>query len=185
MKKSCLIIIGVFLSYYAFAQNIQGIQTGTSFSTSTNEKIIDKSKVIQIFGVPDETRHDIGDENEECWDFYYNASDGKTDCLAFCDGQFVFYGLRSPRFLVATDMFDGGIQVGDSLSKALNAAVYWENYNKSSDPSQVKLIYSYGTFESRGQTHTFIRVLRPNDDSFLMLEYSGNTITYIEFDYNR
>ena len=184
MKKSCLIIIGVFLACHALAQNIEGVKIGTSFSSSIKAKEVDESKVAQIFGTPERTRRGIGEDGSSGYSCFYGPSKN-SDCIAFSNGELVFYGLHSPRFLVATDMFDGGIRVGDSLSKAINAAVYWENYNKSSDPSQVKLIYSYGTFESRGQTHTFIRVLRPNDDSFLMLEYSGNTITYIEFDYNR
>ena len=115
MKKNCLIIIGVFLSYYAFAQNIEGVKTGTSFSSSTNVKVVDESKVAQIFGAPERTGRDIGEDGSSSYSCFYGPSNN-SDCIAFSDGELVFYGLRSPRFLVATDMFDGGIRVGDSLS---------------------------------------------------------------------
>lgn len=183
MKKSCIFVLGTLLSCCCFAQNLEGVSMGTSFS-SDNSKEVDESKVTQIFGQPNRSRRGTGEDGDIGYTYFYGSTE-KSDCLAFSDGLLVFYGLRTPRFLAASDLFNGGIRVGDSISKVINAATYWENYQHSPDTNPEKLLYSYGSQESSGQTSTFIRVFRANDDSFLMIKYSGNTITYIEFDYNR
>lgn len=181
MKKSCLIIIGVFLSYYAFAQNIEGITMGTSFSSAINVKEVDESKVIHVFGTPDEIRRGVGEDADICCDFnYHTINGGASDCLSFSDGILVGFDLNSSRFLAATDMFSGGIRVGDSLRKVTNVAVYWEDYHQSSNSNQKALIYSRGSYTKHGQEYTFLRVYYDGTDSFIIIRYSGESITHIE-----
>ena len=183
MKKSGLIIIGVFLSCNAFAQNIEGVKIGTSFSSSTNVKEIDESKVIQVFGTPDEIRRGVGEDGDNCCDFnYHTPNGGASDYLSFSDGILVGFDLHSSRFLAATDMFTGGIRVGDSLRKVTNVAVYWENYQQPSNTNQKTLIYSRGSYTARGQQFTFLRVYFDETDSFITIGYSGDIITHIESD---
>lgn len=86
------------------------------------------------------------------------------------------------QFLAATDMFTGGIRVGDSLRKVTNEAVYWENYQQPSNTNQKTLIYSRGSYTARGQQFTFLRVYYDGTDSFITIGYSGDIITHIESD---
>ncbi len=147
MKARQMIIISFFIGIScvkAIAQDVNGIDIYTKMA---------KPDVIAIMGEPTKYKYyDSQDNGVDEW-YYYNE-----DLLEFNEGILIGFSIKTDRFPVMTKDVDGGIRVGDNISKLEQLKPY---YGRKGDED-------------------FYSVLC-GDDYVVKFYAKGNIITYVSF----
>ncbi len=109
MKKLFLSITFIGASLYSYAQDVEGVEINTNM---TFEQVVEK------FGQPDEVEIQDADWPEGAKIRYYQYGENE---LVFSDTDgLIEFSIRNNRFALITNYVEGGIRVGDLLSKIQN-----------------------------------------------------------------
>lgn len=107
MKKIIFSIALVLIACgFSYAQDLRGIDIGT---------VLNYEQVISIFGEP--SRYQESDSGDLGIDKYYHYGE---NYLHFNDDVFIGFHLRDSGFLAFTTDIEGGLKVGDNLSRLDN-----------------------------------------------------------------
>ncbi len=126
MKKYIYTIILFALPLYIHAQDIEGIELNTKM---TYEQVVEK------FGEPDEVKvwdADWPEGTKQCRLYY-----GKNFLVFSEVDGLIGFGLTDNRFAAIINYMEGGIRIGDPLSKVQNVNIFgplkkrgtWPEYN--------------------------------------------------------
>ncbi len=133
MKKYIYIIILSILPLHIYAQDVEGIEIGTKM---TYEQVVEK------FGEPDDVKILDADwpEGTKKYRFYY----GKNNLLFSEVDGLIEFGLEDNRFATIANYMEGGIRVGDSLSKIQNVDIQGslEKVSVEKDGSDIYHLFS-------------------------------------------
>ncbi|MCI1785691.1 MAG: hypothetical protein LKI59_06095 [Bacteroidales bacterium] len=127
MKKIILIGFIIALSINAFAQDVEGVFADQKMTYA---------QVVAKFGKPDKYRKQY-DEFGLSEEYFY----GKTWFHFEETGKFRNFVIRDRRFAALTLDIDGGIRVGDPLSKLDNFKYGKPQYIRTDEDGELYLLY--------------------------------------------
>ncbi len=161
MKKIIYAVLAFVFPFFAYAQDFwtQHLQDVEGVEI---DSVMTYAQVVAKFGQPDEVKvEDDYDPHQEGKCRYYKYGENE---LVFSDNNgLIEYRIYDNRFAVLTKMIDGGLRVGDPLSKV------HQNVD-SIGPVEKRRTYSDGTNR---------HVLFPYCDVVLLINEKGGIITAI------
>ncbi len=102
MKRILFLSAVLCLSMLSNAQDIKGVSGEMT-----------KSGVIALFGTPEKYENNVNERDETYEYYYYN----NKERLIFIDGILSEYSIRTSRFTMFPNLFQGGVKVGDPFSR--------------------------------------------------------------------
>ncbi len=134
MKKIIYTIIALILPFFAYAQDVEGVEI---------DSVMTYGQVVAKFGVPDKFEVQDADFPDGAKIWYYKY--GKNELVfSNTDGLIGFY-IYDDRFSLITNYLEGGLKVGDPLSKIQNVNIQGplEHHCNEPDGSKIYHLFSH------------------------------------------
>lgn len=197
--KFFLLISSLFAFFVPLeAQDLNGIKMLSDFTPANQASVfhnhegeevvasVDLERIHEVFGYPSYCNQYLCDEDDSSsitFEAEFSGTNGQKDVIVFTDGLLSYYKLKTPAFVAATNLFDGGIRVGDNISKVTSHAINGKNINQNTGfNSSLPVFHDNRNTNNNNSYSTDMWIDSVDSDFSICLKISGDVIVSIEYD---